>query len=139
MGSGSGMDGLQSIDVVARRLGMRASAIRYYEQRGLVAPAAWRSGRRWYGPAEVRKLAMIDFWQSAALMSLDDIGEMMAGPAADRRWDRLVTAQVASLRERIEQLQQACELLEHIHHHHPSSSPDGCPHYEGLLHARLDL
>lgn len=43
---------LVSIDEVARRLRLRASAIRYYEQRGLVQPASRRGGRRWYGAAE---------------------------------------------------------------------------------------
>ncbi|HUD36177.1 MAG TPA: MerR family transcriptional regulator [Streptosporangiaceae bacterium] len=42
---------------VARRLGLRASAIRYYEQRGLLNPVARRAGRRWYGPAQIRRLA----------------------------------------------------------------------------------
>ena len=42
--------GLLPIDEVARRLGIRASAIRYYEDRGLIGPASRHSGRRWYGP-----------------------------------------------------------------------------------------
>jgi MerR family regulatory protein len=36
--------GLMPIDEVARRLGLRASAIRYYEERGLVQPASRHSG-----------------------------------------------------------------------------------------------
>ena len=48
--------GLVPIDEVARRLGLRASAIRYYEERGLVQPSSRHAGRRWYGPAEIRRL-----------------------------------------------------------------------------------
>ena len=44
---------LLPIDEVARRLGLRASAIRYYEERGLVQPVSRHAGRRWYGPDEV--------------------------------------------------------------------------------------
>ena len=33
-------ENLEPIDVVARRLGLRASAIRYYEERGLLTPAS---------------------------------------------------------------------------------------------------
>ena len=46
--TGDGAD-LVPIDEVARRLGLRSSAIRYYEERGLVTPAARHAGRRWYG------------------------------------------------------------------------------------------
>jgi DNA-binding transcriptional MerR regulator len=42
---------LVPIDEVARWLGIRASAIRYYEERGLVHPLSRQSGRRWYGPS----------------------------------------------------------------------------------------
>ena len=77
---------LEPIDVVARRLGLRASAIRYYEERGLLTPASRHAGRRWYGPTEIRRLAIIQYWQRYGLMSLDEIGDILAGPAAGRRW-----------------------------------------------------
>ena len=73
---------LLPIDEVARRLGIRASAIRYYEERGLVLPLSRQSGRRWYGPSEIRRLAIILYWQEYALMSLDEIGEVLAGSGA---------------------------------------------------------
>jgi MerR family transcriptional regulator, copper efflux regulator len=49
---------LVPIDEVARRFGLRASAIRYYEERDLVRPASRQGGRRWYGPDEIRRLAI---------------------------------------------------------------------------------
>ena len=67
---------------MAKRLGLRSSAIRYYEERGLVAPVARRAGRRWYGPVEIRRLAIIRYWQSSGLMSLEEIGDILAGPEA---------------------------------------------------------
>jgi MerR family copper efflux transcriptional regulator len=124
---------LVPIDAVARRLGLRASAIRYYEERGLLDPVSRHSGRRWYGPAEIRRLAIIRYWQESGLMSLDEIGEILAGPRATRRWRQVVEDRIDALRLQIEGMQAAREFLEHIltfHHHTP---PDGCAHYEALI------
>lgn len=125
--------GLVPIDEVARRLGLRASAIRYYEQRGLVIPASRQAGRRWYGPAEIRQLVIIQYWQEAGRMSLDEIGDILAGPAANRRWAQIVSDRIETLGVQIEQMQTARSYLEHILTCHPDSAPDGCGHYESVL------
>src|ERR1700733_6174997 len=83
-GPEKGEPALPPIDEVARRLGLRASAIRYYEERGLVRPASRQAGRRWYGPDEIRRLAIILYWQRYGLMSLEEIGDILAGPTATR-------------------------------------------------------
>jgi DNA-binding transcriptional MerR regulator len=56
-----------SIGAVAARTGKRPSSIRYYEQIGLLPPAARVSGRRVYGPETVRILAVIETGQRAGL------------------------------------------------------------------------
>src|ERR1700722_7427851 len=121
---------LVPIDEVARRLGLRASAIRYYEQRGLVEPVSRHSGRRWYGPAEIRRLAIVQYWQQSGLMSLDEIADILAGPSANRRWAQVVEDHIEALQARIERMQTARQFLEHILTFHPDSAPDGCAHYE---------
>ena len=78
-GSAAGEAELVPINEVARRLGLRASAIRYYEDRGLLRPSARRAGRRWYSPTDIRRLAIIGHWQRVGRMSLDEIGEILAG------------------------------------------------------------
>ena len=120
---------LLPIDAVARRLGIRASAIRYYEERGLVLPLSRHSGRRWYGPSEIRRLAIILFWQEYALMSLDEIGEILAGSGATRGWAEIVQSRIGVLGEQIERMEAARAFLIHIASKH-DSSPDGCPHFE---------
>jgi MerR family transcriptional regulator, copper efflux regulator len=124
--------GLVPIDEVACRFGLRASAIRYYEERGLVQPACRRSGRRWYGPAEIRRLAVIQYWRRSGLMSLDEIGDILAGPDATRGWSQIVQARIDALRLQAERLNSAREHLEHVlsHHRDHDSPPDGCRHYE---------
>ena len=124
--------GLLPIDEVARRLGMRASAIRYYKERGLITPVSRHSGRRWYGPAEVRRLAVIRYWQQSGLMSLAEIADILAGPEHSQRWDQILADRIAALQAQIGQMVAAREHLEHIllHHH---AAPDGCPYYEELI------
>jgi DNA-binding transcriptional MerR regulator len=124
---------LVPIDEASRVLGLRASAIRYYEQRGLVQPAARRAGRRWYGPDQLRQLAIIRYWQQSAMMSLDQIADMLAGPSSGRRWNEAIEEHIDTLDQQIEQMQTARGHLEHLLSHHRDSSPDGCPHYETLI------
>jgi DNA-binding transcriptional MerR regulator len=124
---------LVPIDEVARRLGVRASAIRYYEERGLVQPVSRHSGRRWYGPNEIRRLAVIQHWQRTGQMSLEEIGDFLAGPAANRAWTQIVEGRIEALREQAERANAAREFLEHVLSHHRDSPPDGCHHYESLI------
>jgi MerR family transcriptional regulator, copper efflux regulator len=124
--------GLVPIDQLARRFGLRDSALRYYEERGLLHPASQHSGRRWYGPDEIRRVAIIRYWQEWGLMSLDEIAELMAGPTASRRWRQVLEDRVESLRMHIEKMTEAKAFLEHVAAHH-DYAPDGCPYYEALL------
>jgi MerR family transcriptional regulator, copper efflux regulator len=123
---------LVPIDVVARRFGIRASTIRYYEERGLLEPVSRHSGRRWYGPVELRRLAIIRYWQQSGLMGLDAIGKLLAGPDGTDEWSEVLDQQLGVLRQRIERLQAARAFLEHVATHH-DTAPDGCPHFEALI------
>jgi MerR family transcriptional regulator, copper efflux regulator len=129
---------LEPIDVVARRLGLRASAIRYYEERGLLSPASRHAGRRWYGPTEVRRLAIIQYWQRHGLMSLDEIREILVGPADGRQWGQVVTDRIGSLGAQIERMEATREYLEHVLTYHPDDAPDGCDHFEAMLFGHLE-
>ena len=136
--SAEGEPDLVPIDEVARRLGLRASAIRYYEERGLLRPSARRAGRRWYSQADIRRLAIIGYWQRTGQMSLDEIGEILAGPAAIRGWAQIVQERIEALRLQAEQVNAAREHLEHVLSHHRDSPPDGCHHYESLIYQPPD-
>jgi DNA-binding transcriptional MerR regulator len=123
---------LVPIDQVARQLGLRASAIRYYEERGLVQPVSRHSGRRWYGTGEIRRLAIIQFWQQSAMMSLDEIGDILAGSAATRGWSQIVEDRIEALRTQIDRMEAARAFLEHVRSKH-DDSPDGCAHFEAHI------
>jgi MerR family transcriptional regulator, copper efflux regulator len=124
---------LVPIDEVARRLGLRASAIRYYEERGLIEAAARHGGRRWYGPDQLRRLAIIRFWQTSALMNLNEIGDILAGPTGTRSWSQIIDDRIETLQVQLDHMAAAREFLQHIRVHHRTSAPDGCPHYETLI------
>jgi len=69
------------IGEVARRAGIRASAVRYYESIGLLPEPERISGRRRYPPGILRTLSIIGAAQRAGL-SLDEVRELLA--ASDR-------------------------------------------------------
>jgi len=94
-----------TIGAVAALSGKRPSSIRYYEQIGLLPPAARTSGRRVYGPDTVRTLAVIETGQRAGL-TLDEIRTLLsATPDDEAATDRL--REVA-----IRKLPQVKELIE---------------------------
>lgn len=130
--------GLYPIGEVARRLGLRASAIRFYEQRGLVEPARRLAGKRWFDKEQVRRLGIILLWKDRGMLSLDRIAGFLDKPGDAARWSESIDAQIDALTRQIHALTEARDFLRHVRHHHPHGTPDGCPHYEELLTAGAD-
>jgi MerR family transcriptional regulator, redox-sensitive transcriptional activator SoxR len=80
---------LLGIGDVVRSTGKTASAIRYYEEIGLIAPPERISGRRRYRAEIVRELAIIDTAQRAGL-SLEEIRLLLDASPHDRRSTELL-------------------------------------------------
>lgn len=70
---------MQELDIaeVARRTGLAASALRYYEQKGLIQPIGRQGLRRVFAGSVLERLALIALGRAAGL-SLADIGAMLA-------------------------------------------------------------
>jgi DNA-binding transcriptional MerR regulator len=71
---------------VARRSGVPASTLRFYEERGLVAPIGRRGLRRLFDASVLERLALIGLGRAAGF-SLDEIAGMFAAdgrPEIDR-------------------------------------------------------
>lgn len=66
---------------MAERAGLRKSAIRYYEEIGLLPEPERVSGQRVYDQSVLRRLALIDVSQRAGL-SLDEIRELVVAGSA---------------------------------------------------------
>ncbi len=87
------MEDLLTIGEVARRAGLAASAIRFYESRGLVHAERTSSGQRRFRRDVLRRIACIRIAQRVGL-SLEEIVSALAGLPADRApspedWRRL--------------------------------------------------
>ena len=101
---------LLRISEVARRSGVKASALRFYEDRGLISSERFGSGHRRYRRPVLRRIAFIVFAQRMGL-SLDEIGAELAklppNRAPNRRdWSRLSRSWSARIDERIAELER---------------------------------
>ena len=99
-----------TIGEVARRSGVAASALRFYEERGLIASERAGSGHRRYPRAVLRRIAFIVFAQRIGL-TLDEIGAELAklppNSAPTRRdWSRLSSTWTARIDDRIAELER---------------------------------
>jgi MerR family redox-sensitive transcriptional activator SoxR len=101
---------LLTIGETARRSGVAASALRFYEERGLIASERAGSGHRRYPRAVLRRIAFIVFAQRIGL-TLEEIGAELAklppNRAPTRRdWSRLSSTWTSRIDERIAELQR---------------------------------
>jgi len=99
-----------TIGELAARSGVATSALRYYEDRGLIHSERTGARHRRYQRAVVRRVAFIVFAQKIGL-SLEEIGAELAKLPADRApnrrdWDRLSTTWQARIDERIAELER---------------------------------
>src|SRR2546430_12031496 len=101
---------LLTISEVARRSGVAASALRFYEERGLLRSVRTGSGHRRYPRAALRKIAFIVVAQRIGL-TLDEVGEELA-KLPERRvpdrsdWAKLSGGWTNRIDERIAELQR---------------------------------
>ena len=104
------MDNLLTIGEVARRSGVAASALRFYDDRGLIRSERSGSGHRRYPRAVLRRIAFIVFAQRIGL-SLEEIGQELARLPPDRaptgrEWSRLSATWTSRIDERIAELER---------------------------------
>jgi MerR family redox-sensitive transcriptional activator SoxR len=104
------MDGLLTIGEISRRSGVASSALRFYEQRGLIASERAGSGHRRYPRSVLRRIAFIVFAQRIGL-TLDEIGAELAKLPPNRSpargdWSRLSATWAARIDARIRELER---------------------------------
>lgn len=104
------MADLLLIGDVARRSGVAASALRFYEERGLITSERTGGGQRRYQRAVLRRIAFIVFAQRVGL-TLDEIGTELAKlpphrAPTGRDWSRLSKTWTSRIDERIGELER---------------------------------
>lgn len=102
-----------SIGEVAARVGLRTSALRYYERSGLLPSPERVSGQRRYGPEAVELLLLIRFCQQVGF-SLSEVRALLTAPPAKQAkqvWRELVDAKLSQLDALIERAQAVKQVL----------------------------
>ncbi|HEY7270997.1 MAG TPA: redox-sensitive transcriptional activator SoxR [Dehalococcoidia bacterium] len=110
------MDDSLSIGDVARRTGVAVTALRFYEGKGLIAPARAESGHRRYPRETIRRVSFILAAQRVGL-SLREVHSALAGLPSSRAptvedWSRLSTSWRPMLEERIQSLERLRDQLD---------------------------
>jgi DNA-binding transcriptional MerR regulator len=123
---------VNSIDIaeVAKRSGVPASTIRFYEEKGLVVSIGRRGARRLFEPQILQRLALIALGRAAGF-SLDEIAGLFAagGPSLDR--ERL-RAKADELDLRIRRLKAMRDGLRHAADCKAPSHAE-CPQFQRMV------
>jgi len=104
------MDRVLTISEVSRRSGVASSALRFYEERGLITSERAGSGHRRFSRAVLRRVAFIVFAQRIGL-TLEEIGTELAKLPSERiptrsDWSRLSGDWMRRIDQRIAELQR---------------------------------
>jgi MerR family redox-sensitive transcriptional activator SoxR len=99
-----------TISQVSKRSGVAASALRFYEERGLIRSQRAGSGHRRYERPVLRRIAFIVFAQKIGL-TLDEIGDELAKLPPDRaptrpEWEQLSSTWSERIEARIAELER---------------------------------
>ena len=103
-----------TISEVARRVGLQPSAIRYYEQIGILLPAQRVSGQRRYDTTVLYRLAIIQRARRSGF-ALDEIRQLFFGfgniTRASERWQKLSRKKLVELNSLMENIKTMRGLL----------------------------
>lgn len=119
------------INEVARRSGVPASALRYYEQKGLITSVGRWGLRRVFAPSVLERLALIALGRSAGL-SLDEMALMFAPDGRPKINRQLLVDKADELDRSIRQL---TAMRDGLRHAAACSAPSHmeCPKFRRLL------
>jgi DNA-binding transcriptional MerR regulator len=122
---------LLSIGELSERTGVPTTTLRYYDELGLVRPAARAAGRRRYAASAVRDVGLILFFREIGF-SLAEIGRLIAGEYRREMLDH----KLAELAEQQRRIEVARAALEHGRHC-PAEEPMRCSRFWSIIDGRL--
>jgi DNA-binding transcriptional MerR regulator len=97
---------------VARRTGIAASALRFYEEKGLISSIGRRGLRRVFPASVLDRLALIALGRAAGF-SLDEIARMFAPDGRPRIDREMLAAKAEELDRKIRELRAMRDGLRH--------------------------
>ncbi|HEY0817629.1 MAG TPA: helix-turn-helix domain-containing protein [Rhizobacter sp.] len=116
---------------VAKRSGVPASALRFYEEKGLIASTGRQGLRRTFAPTVLDQLALIALGQAAGF-SLDEIGAMFSADGRPNINRKMLDAKADELDATIKRLKAMSHGLRHAAVC-PAPSHAECPTFRRLL------
>lgn len=116
---------------VAKRAGVPASTLRFYEERGLIASIGRRGLRRLYDPAVLERLALIALGRASGF-SLDEIGRMFAADGRPQIDRSVLLAKADDLDHTIRRLTAMRDGLRHAADCKAPSHAE-CPHFRRIV------
>jgi DNA-binding transcriptional MerR regulator len=119
------------ITEVAKRSGVPASTLRFYEEMGLIASVGRRGLRRLFEPRVLERLALIALGRAAGF-SLDEIARMFAPDGRPKIDRRVLAAKAEELDGTIHRLSAMRDGLRHAAVC-PAPSHMECPTFRRLL------
>jgi DNA-binding transcriptional MerR regulator len=123
---------LLAIGELSERTGVPTTALRYYDELGLVRPAARAAGRRRYAASAVGDVGVILFFREVGF-SLAEIGRLLAGERQSRR--DMIDHKLAELAEQQHRIEVARTALEHGREC-PASDPMKCSRFWSIVEGR---
>jgi DNA-binding transcriptional MerR regulator len=118
---------------VARRSGVPASTLRFYEEKGLIASTGRRGLRRQFDAGVLERLALIALGRAAGF-SLDEIAQTFAPDGRPRIDRHMLAAKAEDLDKTIRQLTAMRDGLRHAAAC-PAPSHMECPTFRRFLRA----
>lgn len=124
---------MRDLDIgeVAKRSGVPASTLRFYEEKGLIAPVGRRGLRRLFDPGVLERLALIALGRSAGF-SLDEIAGMFAPDGRPQIDRQMLASKAGELDETIRRLGAMRDGLRHAAAC-PAPSHLECPSFRRLM------
>jgi DNA-binding transcriptional MerR regulator len=121
------------ITEVAKRSGVPASTLRFYEEKGLIASIGRRGLRRLFDPDVLERLALIALGRAAGF-SLDEIARVFAPDGRPRIDAQMLAAKAEELDRTIRELSAMRDGLRHAAACRASSHME-CPTFRRILRA----
>lgn len=114
MSTGAVTDPAVHIGAAAALYQLAPSALRWWEECGLLGPPERDGTRRRYRETDLRRVGMAYLCSVTGMMPLAEAAVVVSGKARNAEWQRAVTAQIEALGDRIEQLTAARDYLSHL-------------------------
>jgi DNA-binding transcriptional MerR regulator len=120
-----------AIGDLANRTGVAITALRYYDELGLVRPAERVGGQRRYDDSAVQQVGVVLFLRDVGF-TLEEIARLVAGGS----WRPLAKAKLVELERQAADLDAARTALEHALRC-PAREPAACPRFWAIIEERL--